>query len=113
LIIARMQRVAAIVLVLCFIAVGSGAIEYLHNAQHAAEDARIAAVGFQSDHGRPFHDDSNCAFHTQLHLPAMPAAWVPLLICLGLFVAFLSLLLPPLLPQRTAVLITCRGPPAR
>ena len=107
-----MHRIAAISLVLCFAAIGSGTMEHWHNAQHAAEDAKASAAS-HSDSDRPFHDDFNCAFHTQLHLPAMPAAWVPLLICLGLFVAFISLLLPPLVPQRSAAPISCRGPPAR
>ena len=34
-----MQRFAAIVLVLCYVALGSGVAERWHNAQHEAEDA--------------------------------------------------------------------------
>ena len=30
------------------------------------------------------HDESNCEVHAQLHIPLMAAAWVPVLILLGL-----------------------------
>src|SRR5438105_4918931 len=55
-----------------FLALGTGTVEYAHNAQHEREDAKLA----QSDTSRPghdkshpAHDDSNCPFHAQLHLP--------------------------------------------
>ena len=41
----------------------------------------------------------------------LSVGWVPLLICLGLFVAFLTLLTPQLASQRVAIRIDCRGPP--
>ena len=107
------QRIAAIVLALCFLTIGSGTAEYWHNAQHAAEDARIAAARHRPLDSHPFHSDFNCAFHTQLHLPAMPVAWTPLLICLGMFLAFLSPLASAMVAQRTVAAATCRGPPAR
>jgi hypothetical protein len=37
--------------------------------------------------------------------------WVPTLICLGLFVAFLTLLDKPLISRPVPVRIDCRGPP--
>jgi hypothetical protein len=114
------RRITAILMVLCYVALGSGAMERLHNAQHAAEDAKIAAA-FDSGkvvpphagdhHPSPIHDESNCPVHAQLHLAGLAVAWVPLLICLGLFVAFLTLL-PPCPPARQVVFaIACRGPP--
>ena len=41
----------------------------------------------------------------------MAVAWVPLLICLGLFVAFLTMLPVRLPVQQRRVVIPCRGPP--
>ncbi len=108
-----MQRLAAILLLLCFAGLGSGAMEYLHDLQHAAEDARedamLAKGGLPP--ARHHHDESNCEFCAQLHMPFMSAGWVPLLICLGLFVAFLTLLDTPLIPRAIPARIDCRGPP--
>ncbi len=110
------RRLPAILLLLCFAALGSGVMEYLHNREHAEEDAaQIAAAraaGLPDSPDKPVHDDSNCAVHAQLHLPVISAGWVPLLVLLGLFIAFLTLLAQPLLSQRTPLRIACRGPPA-
>jgi hypothetical protein len=110
------HRIAAVILVFCYLALGSGAVERWHNAQHAAEDA--AAIRAAEDAGLPapvipIHDDSNCFVHAQIHLSTMAVAWVPLLILLGVFVAFLTLL-----PMKVAGVVpqfalACRGPPAR
>lgn len=112
-----MRRVAAILLILCYAALGSGAMERWHNAQHAAEDAAQAAAvviapgaSLPLDHS-PIHDESNCPVHAQLHFAGMAVAWVPVLICLGLFVSFLTQLAPRLTPQRVRLAVACRGPP--
>jgi len=110
------QRVAAIILFLCYAALGSGAVERWHNAQHAAEDAQLLVHGHltQTPIDRaPIHNDSNCAFHAQLHIAGMALTWTPLLICLGVFLAFLTLLPNRLTPQRRELPIPCRGPPRR
>lgn len=112
-----MQRVAAIVMILCYAALGSGAMEYWHNAQHAAEDAAMLAtaepgVPHDHDHG-PIHDESNCPVHAQLHLAGLAVAWVPLLVFLGLFVAFVTLLAPPPVARQVVFALPCRGPPGR
>jgi hypothetical protein len=57
------------------------------------------------------HDESNCAIHAQLHLQFLAAGFTPILICLGLFLAFLSLLDSPLLGRLLPARIDCRGPP--
>lgn len=111
-----MRRFAAILLLLCYVAVGSGAAEYWHNAEHAAEDAVLMKAA--ADSGTPLvpiplHDESNCPLHAQLHICAMAVGWAPLLICLGLFVAFLTLLASRLPVQRLALAVACRGPPIR
>jgi hypothetical protein len=100
---------------LWLILLGSGAVEYIHNLQHAREDAAVqeafAKAGMPVP-DIPDHDDSNCDIHAQLHFPLLPIAWVPLLIGLGLLVAFLTLLAPRLVSQRVPARIDCRGPPA-
>lgn len=107
-----MQRFAAILLLLCYVALGSGAAEYLHNAAHAAEDVASGIIAGPSGH-LPIHDESNCPIHAQLHLCCMAVSWMPLLVFLGLFVAFLTLLAVRLPPGRVALDIPCRGPPLR
>lgn len=109
-----MRRVASILLLLCFAALGTGALEWLHNQEHEREDAiQLAAARAAGlpDLPKPTHDDSNCAVHAQLHLLVMAAGWVPVLVSLGVLVAFLSLLDAPLVSQRTPLRIACRGPP--
>ena len=109
-----MRQAAATLLVLCYLGLGSGVIEHWHNAHHAAEDARTLAAAREAgnplDH-LPLHDDSNCPFHAQLHLSFISAGWTPVLICLGVFVAFLSLLERTIARQRVVIRIPCRGPP--
>ena len=108
-----MRRLAAISLVLCFLALGSGVAAFLHNLNHARQDAVAASAATAA--GQPVqhrnHDDSNCDTHLQLHMPLLSAAWVPLLICLGLFVAFLTLLPAPLISRRAPTHFDSRGPP--
>jgi hypothetical protein len=109
-----MQRFAAILLLLCYAALGTGAAEYWHNAEHAAEDAAVLQAardaGAPLDHV-PLHDESNCPIHAQLHICGMAVSWTLLLVCLGLFVAFLTLLASRLPVQRVALAVSCRGPP--
>jgi len=110
----QMRRFPAIFLTLVFLMLGTGTLEHLHNLQHACEDAIEAAAAkaaHQPVQEHQEHDENNCAVHAQLHMPTLPVAWVPLLILLGLFVAFLSMLAPRLNPQAQFIRIDCRGPP--
>jgi hypothetical protein len=109
------KRVSALILVLCFLAIGTGLGEYLHNLQHAIEDS-ADAIMLQANGSVPaprpvHHDESNCRLHALLHAPIFSAGYLPLLVCLGFFVAFLTQISPPLLPQRAFFRIDCRGPP--
>ncbi len=111
-----MNRLAASILVLCYLALGSGAVERWHNARHAAEDAAIVAAAQKAGLPAPVlptHNDNNCETHAQIHLSTMVIGWVQFLILVGLFVAFLTLL--PVTPAGVKPLfaLTCRGPPAR
>ncbi len=108
-----MNRLATIALLFCFTCLGSGAAEYFHNLQHDAEDAREDAVARAA--GQPIqqhhHDESNCPTCAQLHMQLVAGGWVQILICLGLFIAFLTLLDQPLIARLLPVRIDCRGPP--
>jgi hypothetical protein len=94
------------ILIALFLALGSGAMEYVHNRDHAREDARAHLPLGQH------HDESNCVLHAQLRAPIVAGAWVPLLVCLGLLVAFLTLLNEQPVPHRPLTRLDCRGPPA-
>ena len=108
-----MRHAAAILLLACFLGLGTGALEYFHDLQHDAEDARMDAITRAA--GMPIvphhHDESNCDIHAQLHMQFVAMGWVPLLICLGLLVAFLTLLQSPLISRASPARIDCRGPP--
>lgn len=133
-----MNRIAAILLCCCFAALSTGAAEWFHNLEHAREDAqrREAEAGAASagsshagchhhhhadDTHAPagddapvpvHHDENNCDVHARLHMPLMTAGYVPVLVCLGLFVAFLTQLAPTPTSANTPLRIACRGPPA-
>src|SRR5262245_16718652 len=108
-----MRQFLAIILGACFLSLGTGVLEYLHNLQHEREDAAVMAMAGQPAGQSPRHDDGNCSIHAQLHLPRVASGWAPLLIFLGLFTAFLATLAPKLAPQLALARIDCRGPPAR
>jgi hypothetical protein len=108
------SRLAAIVLIVSIALLGSGALERVHNDAHARDHELTHNEHADTESSSPeptHHDDSNCSLHAQLHLPLLPAGYVPLLVSLGLLVAFLTQLLQTTrslsLPQR----LDCRGPP--
>lgn len=113
-----MRRVASALLIALFLSLGSGALESLHNAAHAMEDAAEDATeaAFFKATGHPVlphqHDESNCDIHAQLHMALFLTSWVPLLVLLGLWVAFLSLFPHSLIPRHLPARIDCRGPPS-
>ncbi len=108
-----MNRVASYLLLFCFVCLGTGVANYVHDLQHEAEDARedaadkAAGVPVESHH----HDESNCQIHAQLHMPYVATGWVPVLVSLGLWVAFLTLPTRPVHSFKPAVRVDCRGPP--
>jgi hypothetical protein len=109
------RRITAVILACWFFALGSGALAALHDLQHDREDAAIAAAdraAGRAERDAPHHDESNCPVHAQLHIPFIAAGWVPVLACLGLFVAFLTLLPAERVSHCAVTRIDCRGPPA-
>lgn len=106
-----MRRAAVAVLVLAFLTLGSGALEYVHNLSHLHQHAE--AAGHHDDApADDQHDATNCFLHAMLRAPLLSGGWTPILICLGLFVAFLTMLSARPAAQRVRARIDCRGPPA-
>jgi len=104
-----MRRLSTILLLIGFVALDTDLLQSLHLRAHLLERANAKVAGPSDQHHQPSDDD--CALCAQLHLPTLSAGWVPLLVCLGLFVAFLTQLTPPLIPQRVVLRFGCRGPP--
>ena len=112
------NRAVALILALCFLALGSGLVRSWHDAVHAHEDACHHAASAvdglpaeHDDHHPQHHDETNCFTHAQLSQGLAVVAWVPLLVCLGLFVAFLTLLDSLPVPNEFVSGLACRGPP--
>src|SRR5262245_40761199 len=106
-----MRRVTSILLLVAFAATGSGLLQRVHAMAHEQEDAVVGSEREQAPN--PSHDDSNCNLHLMLSAPIVSAGWVPLLVLLGVFVAFLTQLPTRLVGQFALVRIDCRGPPLR
>jgi hypothetical protein len=108
------KRWTSILLLGCFLCIGTGVLEFVHDLQHQAEDVRADAMARAA--GRPIqhheHDESNCDVCAQLHMAIIVYHWVPLLVLLGLLVAFLTQLDTPLIPLPMPARLSCRGPPA-
>jgi hypothetical protein len=113
-------RVAALILVVAFLALGTGAVAHVHNLVHAMQDSTAHAEGHEHHataeqvpyHPPDHHDDTNCATHAQLSLPLLGAQWVSLLVLLGIFVAFLTCLTAVPVAHQPLLRLDCRGPPA-
>jgi hypothetical protein len=109
-----MRSILSTLLLLTFLCVGTGLMEYLHDLHHEYEDRQQAIIAQKQGKPTPtapIHDESNCFVHAQLHIARLPVIWVPLLVLLGLFVAFLTQIAVPLISQRQLLRIDCRGPP--
>ena len=104
-----MRRLGATILILAFAALGSGLLLHVHNAAHAAEHAH--AHGDDHHHGAPL-DTGTCDLHGKLTLPMLSAGFTPVMIALGLFIAFLTQLTSAWNCLFAHVRLDCRGPPA-
>jgi len=91
-----LRRLSSILLILAFLGIGTGAIEYWHNL-----DKQASA-----------HDETNCPTHAILRAPGVLAAAPPLL-CHIDATSDRAIVFPTSLPsQHTPTRIDCRGPPA-
>src|SRR5438552_6021856 len=100
------RRLTGAILVVLFLALGSGVMEFAHQREHAREDARDAKPPHHQ------HDESNCSVCAMVRAPIVSTGWTPLLVCLGLFVAFLTLLIEQPTLHHPLTRLDCRGPPA-
>jgi hypothetical protein len=110
----RVKRFCAILLLLAVAGLGSGALRHVHDVAHAHQD--LASTEHRHDHDAPapanrHHDSTNCTIHAKLSFPLVMTGHVPLLIGLGLIVAFLSQLTPAWVSRFTTLRLECRGPP--
>ena len=101
-------------------ALGTGMLQALHEHAHELADASAHDHDHDHDHDAPHdhpapphHDETTCELHALLRAPIVSAGPVAILICLGLFVAFLTTVEPPLASRRVPLRCDCRGPPSR
>ena len=94
-----MRRAATILLIVLFALLGSGAMLHVHNEDAAAHDGH--------------HDAEHCLVHALLAGPMLADGVIPLLVCLGLLFAFLTMLASQPALQKVLARLDCRGPPAR
>jgi hypothetical protein len=116
-----MHRVAAILLAVCVLGLGSGLLRFAHEAEHAHDDAHAGGhgecLGFPARQGeRPGgnhdrHDERTCEVHALLNAPLALTPVVTVLVHLGLFVEFLTPVSTLLARLRLPGRIDCRGPP--
>lgn len=107
-----MRRIIGVLLLAAFAATQSGWLNYRHLREHAAVQA---SAHTRSTLSLPWpvdpHDERTCPICMTLHMPLAAAGYVPLLICFGLLLAFLSLLAPRPAARQVFAWIESRGPP--
>jgi len=92
-----LRKFLAILLILTFVGLGTGAIEYVHNLDQHQGEAN--------------HDSSDCDFHCLLRAPLVLTTATPHLLSRGELLAIANFILPTLISQHTPGRIDCRGPP--
>ncbi len=111
------RRLTSILLLVTFLGLGTGGFSYLHERQHAAEDAAEAVADGAADRhgGRPaehhHHDETNCPRCAQLHLPMVAVAAPPPVVSVGPLVSTLSLVRRSLVCRPPPAQADCRDPP--
>lgn len=106
-----MRRLASIILVLTFLAMGSGITQYAHEWQHAQQDAATGGVPCKPLQQHPIHNDLNCEIHAQLHMPITVVAWLPPAIEIGILAIAAFAPDRAVISQNDPDRIDCRGPP--
>ena len=74
----HVRRWTTILVIGMMLTLGSGVVQFAHN-----RDAHA---------GHANHDEATCLIHAMMHGPVLDTGAVPTLICVGLFVAFLTML---------------------
>jgi len=91
-----LRRFASILLILAFLGIGTGAIEYWHNLDKQASS----------------HDETNCPTHAILRSSTIATAAPPLLCRIDAQLDKVIADTSSLISQHTPTRIACRGPPA-
>jgi hypothetical protein len=100
------RRLLVVILFLFQFAIATGAMSYVHELLHGDGQGRV-------DHAvEQMHDESHCTMHEALVAPTIFTPWVPLLVALGLFVAFLTEIPRSVVSLWPHFRLDCRGPPA-
>jgi hypothetical protein len=107
------QRLGRIFLLVSFAAMSSGLMKYLHELEHLSRPGvQAAGMHFSQTPSKPAHDENDCAICMTLHAPLSFTGYTPVLVFLGLFVAFLTLLPRPFTSVRLPLVLESRGPPS-
>ena len=110
-----MRRSSAyLLLLLTFIAFGTGFLGYVHELQHDREDAATALAAHAMGrpvNSHPEHDDNNCPTHAQLYMLLILTGWALLLVCIGRSPRPVTVLPVIVNSFRIFWRIACRGPP--
>ena len=101
----------SIILAGLFLVLATGSVQYAHNHAHLEHEKAYAAT--PADQRHDDGGEANCFLHALMRAPAMMDGWTPTLICLGLFVAFLTMLASQPAAQKFLTRLDCRGPPPR
>jgi hypothetical protein len=103
------RRFTAILLLIAFAGLGSGALRYLHERAHADDDVCTARSG-EPKPAIP-HDENNCVTCFQLNLPMLQTGYVVVLACLGIFGILVIPAPPTVHSSRRLIRLDSRGPP--
>lgn len=109
------RQVIVMLLVVAFLATGSGAFSSLHAHQHVDEHSH-ALSGSDDSSVQPSpstgHSEWNCSIFLSLHTPLFLATLVLLFICVGALPCFRHDEADLLFSQPVELSFDCRGPPA-
>jgi hypothetical protein len=104
---------SALIAVVCVAALGSGALQYLHELDHAKADARqdamVRAAGLPV--GPHHHDEANCRICVQLHMAYCEVGWKIWLSLVGALIACAGVVDIERRGRAAPGRIGCRGPP--
>jgi len=106
-----MRRLIALILVCCFVLLGTGAVQYFHQLQHQAEAKACYQSSTPHDHQPAKHHDSSCQLCLQLHHPIFIAGWSADLVGLATVTGWVTVRPDSAITSLPLLQVVCRGPP--
>lgn len=100
-----MRRIAALLLLLAFVALASGLPQWTHRRDHDLQH-------LLSGKDQPASDENPCSLCLALHLPLTGASHAPALVDAGSVPSEIFHCTPGNTTNHPAALLPCRGPPA-